>query len=140
MVMMYLAIATWLLFVIASAVSIQVIKNHEAKKLNRRFVNVIDDTFKAIQMTLGIIEKNQAAHTKLVIDLTDAILALDKGYSVPIKPSVPMIPVVKPSVGKFVMDLEYTRDKFAETSMEKNVIDKLINRIRDSYGHSTRAS
>lgn len=136
--MIYLAIATWIIFVIASAVSLQWFKRRSLERLNRHYVNVVDDTFKSLQMTLGTMEKNQAAHTKLVLDLTDAILTLDK-MDKPIASTVSMsdanaLVSPKPSTGKFIMDLEYTRDKFAETSVEKNVMNKLITRIKNRHG------
>ncbi len=139
MAMIYLAIATWIIFVVASAVANQWFKRRSLERLNRHYVNVVDDTFRSLQMTFGSIEKSQAAHTKLIIDLTNAILMLDKGYSPPIRPAEPLVPVTS-SVGKFVMDLEYTRDKFAETSIEKNVINKLITRIKNRHDHSTSAA
>jgi hypothetical protein len=138
MAMIYLAIATWIIFVIASAVSLQWFKRRSLERLNRHYVNVVDDTFKSLQMTLGTMEKNQAARTKLVLDLTDAILTLDK-MDKPIASTVSMsdanaLVSPKPSTGKFIMDLEYTRDKFAETSVEKNVMNKLITRIKNRHG------
>ena len=54
---MIYAVFTWFVFVIVTAISAQVIRNREARLTNRRYVDVMEESFKSISTTLAEMRK-----------------------------------------------------------------------------------
>ena len=138
MAMMWLAITTWLVFVFASAWGYKYYKRKALEGINRTYVNVVDDTFKSINMTLGRIErgyddvaKNQIQLTALFVGLTNALLALGQQFP-PEQKTTPLTPKEMNSKS-FIMGLEYVRDKFAASPIQKKVVEDIIGNIKKHY-------
>jgi hypothetical protein len=143
--MIYLAIATWLIFVGASAWGYQWHRRKSLEGLNRHYVDVVDDTFLSINTTLGRIERGQADLLRSFIALTTAMLDLGKSVP-PVGDFLKQIkerdvPVIEnPSPTKFITSMEYVRDKFATSPVQKKVIETIINNIKKQYDGSNSAS
>jgi hypothetical protein len=145
MAMMWLAITTWLALVISTAWGFQYYKRKSYEGVNRHYVNVVDDTFRSINMSVGRIEreqetlaKNQMQLSALFVSLTDALITLGR---TPVEP-LPHTPRAKKeiNINDFILNMEYVRDKFAASPKEKEVVETIIGNIKKKYGRNNSAS
>ncbi len=56
------------------------------------------------------------------------------------EPETKRAAVVEKPIATFIHDLEYSRDKFAETPTEKAAMESIISKLRKSYGTSNSTS
>jgi hypothetical protein len=177
-----------------------VYKNKQMNRINRQYVDVVDDTFRSISQWLLRIEKAiDAKEVKQVVNSTEVknvpqgtrrifAMALQRGIEtciiiepaesyyemydkvkawgygpdwlvigwsymdfrpeMPIgnqpalvkteEPAIQEDPIIKKGVNEYVVYLEYSRDNYAKTQVEKDALETIIKNIKKLHGSKNR--
>lgn len=139
-------IVSWFAFLGAIAWVTVYYRTRESKSINRKYVNVVDDTFRSISASLLAIEQAVLGLSRSNTDLSGVMSDFMRDFPGMVGNSLrpkddSALDVYKTEPKKtpetFITSLEYVRDQFAETSVQKRVVGNIISKIKQKYGTTT---